>query len=42
MSFIIVAGSALLLALLAGIILSDIDVRGWQRTRADFPPFDVP
>jgi hypothetical protein len=42
MSFIIVAGFALLLALLAGIILGDIDVSGRQRTRPGFPPFDVP
>jgi hypothetical protein len=42
MSFIIVAGFALLLALLAGIILGDTDVSRWQRRRPDFPPFDVP
>ena len=37
MSFI-VAGCALLLALLVGIALGDVDVRRWLTTRRDLPP----
>jgi hypothetical protein len=39
MSFI-VAGCALLLALLAGIVLDDVGVRRRQKERHDFPPRD--
>ena len=40
MSFF-VAGCALLVALLVGIILDDVDVRSWRTTRRDVTPFDV-
>jgi hypothetical protein len=40
MSFI-VAGSVLLLALLAGIVLDDIGVRRGQEARRDVPSFDA-
>jgi hypothetical protein len=38
MSFL-VAGCALLLALLAGIVLDDVS--GWQRARRNVPSFDA-
>jgi hypothetical protein len=37
----LVAGSALLLALLAGVALDDAGVRGWKEARHDGRPFDV-
>ena len=41
MSFI-VAGCALLVALLAGIVLDDVGVGRRQRMRRDIPPIDGP
>ncbi len=40
MSFI-VAGGVLLLALLVGIVVDEIDVRRQQKERRDIPPYDV-
>jgi hypothetical protein len=40
MSFFI-AGCALLVALLVGIILDDVAIRSWQTTRRDLNPFDM-
>ena len=37
----IVAGCALLAALLAGIVLDDVGVRRRQKARRDLPPLDV-
>jgi hypothetical protein len=36
-----VAGCALLVALLVGIILDDVGVGRWRTTRRDVTPFDV-
>jgi hypothetical protein len=37
----LVAGSALLLALLAGVAFDDARIRGWKEARRDGRPFDV-
>jgi hypothetical protein len=37
----LLAGSALLLALLAGVAFDDAGVRGWNEARHDGRPFDV-
>jgi hypothetical protein len=38
---LIVAGCVMLLALLASIVIDDVDVRKSQKTRRDIPSFDA-